>query len=97
MAVAGEKAASASGQLVSVYQDDARSRRGGLFTDEPRSGNSARIAVQGPELAEAVIRELGLAGLLSEAALQRIRARGEGAWDRRWRDLAETRDLTEFH
>jgi hypothetical protein len=83
--------------FVSQQGDTAETRRRvGLFANEPRSSNAARIAMQGREVAQAILDELDLAGVLSPEALERVRARGAEAWDRRFRDLAEVDDLTDF-
>lgn len=82
--------------FVGAEGDDEQTRRGYLGLDEPRGFNAARVALQGREIAEAVIEEIALAHLLTPEALERIRQRGESAWDRRFRDLSETSDLSQF-
>lgn len=64
---------------------------------DPHRTNAARIALQGREIAEAIIDEMALADLLSPEALERIRQRGESAWDKQFRSLYETRDLSLFY
>lgn len=83
--------------FVAADGDDDDTRRGFVGINEPRGTNAARAALQGREVAEAIIDELGLAGLLSQEAIERIRQRGESAWDKRFRDLNETSDLSLFH
>lgn len=77
--------------------DDVQARRKFVGFDEPRSSNAARLALQGREVTEAIIEEIALAELLTPEALDRIRRRGETAWDRRFRDLNETSDLSLFY
>lgn len=77
--------------------EDEEARRKFVGIDEPRSSNAARLALQGREVAEAIIDEMALAELLTPEALDRIRRRGETAWDRRFRDLNETSDLSLFY
>jgi hypothetical protein len=83
--------------FVAAEGDDEETRRRYVGFDEPRGSNAARIALQGREIAEAIIQEIGLADLLTPEALERIRRRGESAWDKRFRDLSETSDLSLFH
>jgi hypothetical protein len=83
--------------FVSADGDDDDLRGGLLNINEPRLSNAARIALQGREIADALLEELQLAGVLSPDALERIRRRGESAWDRRSRDFAEADDLSDFH
>ena len=83
--------------FVAAEGDDEQTRRGFVGFDEPRGSNAARIAVQGREVAEAIIEEIALAELLTPEALERIRQRGESAWDKRFRDLSETSDLSQYH
>lgn len=81
--------------FVSADGDDDEIRRG-VGLNEPQLTNAERIAVQGREIAEAIIDELRVANVLSEEALERIRQRGASAWERRFRDFAEARDLSQF-
>lgn len=83
--------------FVAAEGDDEQTRRGYVGFDEPRGTNAARMALQGREIAEAIIEEIALADLLTPGALERIRQRGESAWDKRFRDLSETNDLSLFH
>lgn len=83
--------------FVAAEGDDEQTRRGYVGFDEPRGSNAARMALQGREIAEAIIEEIALADLLTPGALERIRQRGESAWDKRFRDLSETSDLSRFH
>lgn len=82
--------------FVSADGDHDEIRRG-VGLNEPQLTNAERIAVQGREIAEAIIDELRVADVLSEEALERIRQRGASAWERRFRDFAEARDLSQFH
>ncbi|WP_156887176.1 MULTISPECIES: hypothetical protein [Nocardioides] len=83
--------------FVAADDDDDETRRGFVGLDEPRSTNAARVALQGREIVEAIIDEVALAGILPQEAIERIRQRGESAWDKRFRDLSETSDLSLFH
>jgi len=83
--------------FVAAEGDDEQTHRRYVGFDEPRGSNAARIALQGREIAEAIIEEMALADLLTPEALERIQQRSESAWDKRVRDLNETRDLSLFH
>lgn len=83
--------------FVGAEGDDEQTLRGYVGLDEPRASNAARVALQGREIAEAIIEEIALGDLLTPEALERIRQRGESAWDKRFRDLSETSDLSQFH
>jgi hypothetical protein len=82
--------------FVSAEGDSQRKQRGVNF-DEPRSGNAARIALEGREMAEALLEELQATGVLQPEALERVRKRTASALEERFRDLNEARDLKEFH
>lgn len=82
--------------FVSKEGDSERKQRGVNF-DEPRSGNAARIALEGREMAEALLEELQATGVLQPEALERVRQRTASALEQRFRDLNEARDLKEFH
>ena len=84
--------------FIAAKGDDEPTRRRYIgFVDEPRGTNAARVALQGREIAEAIIEEIALANLLTPQALERIRQRGESAWEERFRDLSQTNDLSLFH
>lgn len=82
--------------FVSEEGDSERKQRGVNF-DEPRSGNAARIALQGRDMAEALLEELQANGVLQPEALERVRQRTASALERHFRELNEARDLKEFH
>jgi hypothetical protein len=82
--------------LVSEQGDSERKQRG-LNFDEPRSGNAARVALEGREMAEALLEELQAAGVLLPEALERVRQRAASAREQRFRDLNEARDLKEYY
>lgn len=81
-------------RLVSEQADDDESNASPLLWFEPELGNMKRKVIAAEAAIEALLEELQAAGVLPEAAAANVRARVDDAWEKRGRELDESRDLT---
>ncbi len=82
--------------LILVGEDGDHDVRLPVMSHDPELGNAIRISIRAREYGEALLDELVATGALSLEAVARVRDRVESALDRRFRDAAEARDLSEF-
>lgn len=64
---------------------------------EPRLTNIGKIAMYAREVADLLIAELQSSGVISVESGERVQLQAHAAWERRFRDFHETRDLKQFH